>query len=420
MPKRRNPDAPPPVVKKQRDQSLVMKKWWDQKREAQSKLEEEKVALAAEVAALRAEKERLLAESASLEASRREAEARVQRLLPDAEPFVREVENFGGLQKITDKATRLHVVGRSLLSLMAVIMKHTHPITRLRTVCHALFGAAIFGAAVTKDVLSEVYKKYIFEEHRSTFASWRVLRAIDLSPVGGLNFNGVETLRNVEELELYQRGILPARSSIQKASYELYDLGQQHIPFHWKQCDLGEVYQFEFEPFIRFILKTFSLYEIAQRESVELCITLDGAELCDGLSHLTAGIKITDPRAVDPKDGTPLSCMENGLVGRIFKTQSRNYCFAVKSLLGKDSKPAHNEFSDFFKFFEKLMQEGLPASEFGPAILPIIVWSPQDLSSIWKCLNTGSGARKNGNTHFCHLCACTGDTIVRFLVEENR
>jgi hypothetical protein len=48
------------------------------------------------------------------------------------------------------------------------------------------------------------------------------------------------------------------------------------------------------------------------------------------------------------------------------------------------------------------------------------VWSPQDLSSIWKCLNTGSGARMNGNKHFCHLFACCGNDIVRYLVEENR
>jgi hypothetical protein len=128
----------------------------------------------------------------------------------------------------------------------------------------------------------------------------------------------------------------------------MYDLGQQHIPFHQKQCTLGEVYQFEFKPFIRFILTTFSLCEIVQRESVELCITLDRVELCDGLSHLTVGIKIMDPRAVDPKDDTLFSCMEDGLVGHIFKTQSRNYCFAVKSLLGKDSKPAYNEISDYF------------------------------------------------------------------------
>jgi hypothetical protein len=93
---------------------------------------------------------------------------------------------------------------------MAVIMKHTHPITHLCTVCHALFGATIFGAVVMKAVLSEVYKSYIFEENFSMFAPWGVLRAIDLSPVGGHNFNGVEKLRNVEELELYQRGILPS------------------------------------------------------------------------------------------------------------------------------------------------------------------------------------------------------------------
>ena len=235
-----------------------------------------------------------------------------------------------------------------------------------------------------------------------------------------LNFNGVETLRKVEELEAYQWGVLPSRSSIQKASYELHELGQNHIPFHRRQCDLGEVFQFEFEPFLRFILKTCSLHDVAQRDSVELCITLDGAELCDGLCHLTAGIKVTDRRAVDPRDGSPLSCVDDAFIGRIFQTQSRNYCFAVKSLMGKDTKDAYKQFEDFFKFFEKVREEGLPASEFGPALLPIIVWSPQDLSSMWKCLNTGSGARKNGKTHCCHLCVCTGVRIVRFLVEENR
>ncbi len=167
-------------------------------------------------------------------------------------------------------------------------------------------------------------------------------------------------------------------------------------------------------------MKTFSLHEVAQSDSVELCITLDGAELCDGLCHLTAGIKVTDQSAVDPKDGSPLSYVDDAFIGQIFQTQSRNYCFEVMSLMGKDSKDAFKQFEGFFKFFEKVREEGFPASELGPAILPIIIWSLQDLSSIWKCLKTGSGARKNGKTHFCHLCACTGVTIVRFLVEENR
>jgi len=90
------------------------------------------------------------------------------------------------------------------------------------------------------------------------------------------------------------------------------------------------------------------LHEIAQQEAVELCFTLDGAELCKGIQHLTAGVKITDARAIDPKDGTPLC--SKGVFGRIFKVQSRNYCFAMKSLLGKDCKDAYKEFADFFFF----------------------------------------------------------------------
>lgn len=131
-------------------------------------------------------------------------------------------------------------------------------------------------------------------------------------------------------------------------------------------------------------------------------------------------MKITDQRAIDPFTGIPLSTVDNENFGRIFSNQSRNYCFAMKSLLGKDCKRAYKEFADFFKFFERVKKYGLRESHLGAAIRAIEVWSPQDLSSIWKCLNTGSGARKNGNVHFCHLCACCGNDIVRYLVEENR
>ncbi len=92
----------------------------------------------------------------------------------------------------------------------------------------------------------------------------------------------------------------------------------------------------------------------------------------------------------------------------------------MQSLLGKDSKAAYGEFKDVFKFFDKLMAEGLPANGNGPRILPIIVWSPQDLSSIWKCLNTGCGARKHGDKHWCHLCPCTGNKIAFYFIDENR
>jgi hypothetical protein len=267
--------------------------------------------------------------------------------------------------------------------------------------------------------LQETYDNYFFKDMRNKFAPWKVLKAIDLSSVGGLNYNGIETLRQVEELTKYERGVLPSRSSVQRIAYELHELGQRHIPFHKKRSDLGEMYQVDFEKFLRFVLKTFGLYEISQQQSAELSFTLDGADLCDGITHLTAGIKVTDGRAIDPRDGSPLS-MDDVSFGRIFNNQSRNYCFAMKSLIGKDTKRAYKEFADLFKFFENVKKNGLSASELGPAIFPMEIWCPQDLSSIWKSLNTGGGARKNGETHFCHVCPCSGNTIARFLVDENR
>ncbi len=55
-------------------------------------------------------------------------------------------------------------------------------------------------------------------------------------------------------------------------------------------------------------------------------------------------MKITDARAVDPTDFTPPSCFEDG-IGHLFRAQSHNYCFVLKSLLGKDTKMAYEEFS---------------------------------------------------------------------------
>jgi hypothetical protein len=380
--------------KRPRNQSEIALKWWAKKRlktEDFLALTSERDRLLEEIEQLKAEKESLTSAAESivgtLTAELNEGNSR------ETQHVISVVNNYGGFRKITDKRNRVLAVGTAIVALLSVLMTRTHPITRLRTICEAVFDNAIFGIDVTKVALSELYKKYFFAEQRERFAPWKVLKAIDLSSVGGLNYNGIEALRTLEGLGLYERGVLPSRSQIQRASYELHDIGQTMIPFCKKESQYGEMFQYDYEKFIRFILKTFQLSEVAQRETIELCITLDGVELCT---------------------------VNHEHFGRIFANQSRNYCFAMKSLIGKDSKVAYKEFSDFFRFFERLKKHGLPASDLGPAILPMDIWSPQDLSSIWKCLNTGSGARKNGNTHFCHICACTGNSIVRYLVDENR
>jgi hypothetical protein len=44
---------------------------------------------------------------------------------------------------------------------------------------------------------------------------------------------------------------------------------------------------------------------------VELSMTLDGTELCNGISHLPAAVKITDARTINHRDGTPMIITRN-------------------------------------------------------------------------------------------------------------
>jgi hypothetical protein len=68
------------------------------------------------------------------------------------------------------------------------------------------------------------------------------------------------------------------------------------------------------------------------------------------MKHLTAGVKIIDKRDINPHNGQPLCTFTDNLLG--FACQPRNNCFIFKSYIGKDTKDAYEEFSDFFKIFE--------------------------------------------------------------------
>jgi hypothetical protein len=61
----------------------------------------------------------------------------------------------------------------------------------------AVFSQKNFGVESTTTMLREMYKKIYFKEQCSVFTPWKVFRAIDLSSVGGMTYNGLETLWNV-------------------------------------------------------------------------------------------------------------------------------------------------------------------------------------------------------------------------------
>jgi len=321
------------------------------------------------------------------------------------------------IKKEKDPASMLSMVSAAICAVMAVIMSKTRNVTRLKVVCKVLFEMFLFGYDETRFVFHQMARKFVREE---IYKPWKILKAMDMSPKGSLNYRGIETLRHVECLQKYERGFLPSSSSVQEKAQRMYEVGQELCPIKQETSPLGEMFSFEYERTVRLILKTFGLHEIAQMTSVEICITLDGAELCDHLNHLTAGVKLVDKRAIDPKTKRPLFTFSEELLGSAFSCQSRNFCFILKSLIGRDTKDAYDAFSDFFKFFEMVRDIGIPASEHGPQLQPMIVLSSQDMSSLWKCLKTGTGARKNCNSYFCHVCPCNSSDILFFTEGENR
>ena len=96
----------------------------------------------------------------------------------------------------------------------------------------------------------------------------------------------------------------------------------------------------------------FKLHRIAVTEGkVKISVTVDGADLSQNTQHVTAVIKILDPRTTNPLTGIPL-----GFEG----VQGREFCFPVKILLAKDTKCLYKtHFTDFFEWVAKLNTVGV-------------------------------------------------------------
>ena len=108
-----------------------------------------------------------------------------------------------------------------------------------------------------------------------------------------------------------------------------------------EDCDGVDGIEFDYSKLLNFLLNLFKLEQIARREgNVSISITLDGADLSQNIQHVMCGVKNCDPHAVNPITGIPI-----GLEG----IQSREFCFAFKMLLAKDTKALYqSHFKSFF------------------------------------------------------------------------
>ena len=140
-----------------------------------------------------------------------------------------------------------------------------------------------------------------------------------------------------------------------------------------------EILRFDYIHLLKFLLKMYKLDVLAELTgNVEIAITLDGIKLTKQLFHVTAGLKITDIHAHHPKLGTLLLPTDIETSGHS-SVQSRDNSYVVEMHLMKDTKEGYKCFTDFFEFYVKVGEDGLPACEHSHIIKKLKVVSHQDM-----------------------------------------
>ena len=122
------------------------------------------------------------------------------------------------------------------------------------------------------------------------------------------------------------------------------------IPWTSELTIYGPVFEFRFEHMFRYLMDAYGLtpycLTTCQERNVLISYTLDGAAITKYLSHLLAGMKMVDLRALDPTSNLPLFLNQ--------KYQSRKLCFTFKILFAKDSKAAYHDVMKFFLRFSRV------------------------------------------------------------------
>jgi hypothetical protein len=283
--------------------------------------------------------------------------------------------------------------------------KGTHLKTKVRIICESVLEQCFDGAC----------RAYLMDRNTGPIKSEnpyrraiQIAKIIDLSG-SLLNLSGYNALRKGmegdQEGKIERNGgwLLASKYHVMKSMTAVETAAREHIPFTpVAQGDGVDGVEFDLPKLLAYLLRLYKLDEVAlnpDKPPVEFSITLDGADLSRNISHVTAGIKINDPRAIDPKSGIPIG-MDDSL-----RVQSRELCWPCKILIAKDTKERYNKyFTDFFAFFKQVEERGFEGFP-----VPFIVSSPQDLSSHWKALGVGGACKQK--TFFCTACSCSSGVV---------
>jgi hypothetical protein len=216
---------------------------------------------------------------------------------------------------------------------------------------------------------------------RLVFKEWKLLKAFDCSSVGAFKTSTLQAMHAI--LDEDKKGYFPSVSSVTRCRQLRDNHRKNLVGYERKETRYGEVYFINFDKVIRLLLKATGLYEKAQKVSVAIAFTADGAALMKSCTHVSCGVKITDVDGYYPLRRMPLTTIneEDDAEGTRFNmVQSRELCTILVIADTKDSKELYNDvFKEFYEYSKQLRQLKMEEKDGEPALQPFLVTHPQDM-----------------------------------------
>jgi hypothetical protein len=260
--------------------------------------------------------------------------------------------------------------------------------TRAKLLLDALSSGLLFhGEAIP--LLDEMKQLYV----RNVFKDWKVLKAFDCSSIGAFKTSTIKALNSV--LDEGKIGLFPSLSAIDSARQMLDSYAMEKVGCGREMTKYGEMYYLNFDHAIHLLLKATGLYGKAQRASVSISFTADGALLLNSRTHISCGIKITDVDGIHPVAKLPLTAVDEDTKETFYNCmQSRELCAILVMADAKDSKELYSDvFKDFYEYAERLWIYGMPECDGEPALRPFTSLHPQDMKSMQTVSKQGGNCK---------------------------
>ena len=256
-----------------------------------------------------------------------------------------------------------------------------------------LFRDDLFGGFLKKEfmLLARI------EIRTKIYTPVKVLRMMDLKG-GQVNFAGVGALREIDSngTKYFRYAILPSEAELKHTAKVVETYGQ-HKACPWKHGHVaagGEFIEFDVKDVIKLMLVAFGLVAAAKQRSVLILQAIDGSHFSKRDNHVTYGLKAGDKASICPMTGQPIFASQDKAC-----IQTRNACFPVKIVLGKETKQMYQEFKHLFDLLKGSEDGDDPENNFVSGLLsadfkPLKIGVNCDYSAVWKGLCRGGAVKR--------------------------